>query len=108
MPANPSLLMGRSFDMLYVMKCLVLLTIAGALYGQTAAPAVTARPYRLPSTVADQLNSEDRILFGKLMRVGMEAAWAAVTGEGFPQSFINELHPLNNGRRMGGRSSTIR
>jgi regulator of RNase E activity RraA len=100
--------MGRSFDMLYVMKCLVLLAIAGALCGQTAAPKVTAPPYKLPSTVSDSLTSEDRILFGKLMRVGLEAAWAAVTSEGFPQCFINELHPLNTGRRMVGRARTIR
>jgi regulator of RNase E activity RraA len=100
--------MRLSFDMLYVMKCLVLLAVAGALNGQTPAPAVTAPPYKLPSTVADRLNSEDRILFGKLMRVGLEAAWAAVTSEGFPQCFINELHPLNNGRRMVGRARTIR
>ena len=42
------------------------------------------------------------------MRVGLEAAWAAVTSEGFPQCFINELHPLNTGRRMVGRARTIR
>jgi len=42
------------------------------------------------------------------MRVGLEAAWAAVTSEGFPQCFVNELRPLNTGRRMVGRARTVR
>ena len=82
--------------------------IPGALPGQTAPPVVTAPPYKLPATVADRLSASDRVLFGKLMQVGLEAAWSAVTSEGYPQDFINELHPLNTGRRMVGRARTIR
>jgi regulator of RNase E activity RraA len=47
-------------------------------------------------------------LFDKLMRVGLEAAWSAVTAEGYPQCFINELTPLNTDRRIVGRARTIR
>ena len=106
--ANRTLSMRPLFDMLFVMKCLAILVVACALHGQTDSPVVTAPPYKLPSSVADRLSPADRVLFGKLMRVGLEAAWAAVTSEGFPQCYINELHPLNNGRRMVGRARTIR
>jgi len=94
--------------MLFVMKCLALLAISGALLGQTAPPVVSAPPYKLPPSVGDRLSPSDRVLFGKLMQVGLEAAWAVVTSEGYPQCFINELHPLNTGRRMVGRARTIR
>jgi regulator of RNase E activity RraA len=94
--------------MLFVMKCLALLAISGALIGQTTPPVVTAPPYKLPPSVADRLSPADRVLFGKLMQVGLEAAWAVVSSEGFPQCFINELHPLHTGRRMVGRARTIR
>jgi regulator of RNase E activity RraA len=94
--------------MLFVMKCLILLAISGALLGQTAPPVVSAAPYKLPASVAERLSPADRALFGKLMQVGLEAAWAVVTSEGYPQCFVNELHPLNTGRRMVGRARTIR
>lgn len=97
-----------SFDMLIIMKCLAFLVTSGALYGQTALPVVTAPPYQLTSSVADRLTPADRVLFGKLMQVGLEAAWTAVTSEGFPQCYINELRPLNTGRRMVGRARTVR
>jgi regulator of RNase E activity RraA len=94
--------------MLFVMKCLALFVISGALFGQTAPPVVAAPPYKLPPSVADRLSPSDQVLFGKLMKVGLEAAWAVVSSEGFPQCYINELHPLNTGRRMAGRARTIR
>jgi len=97
-----------AFDMLLIMKCLALLLISCALFGQTAPPVVAAPPSKLPPSVADRLSPSDRVLFGKLMQVGLEAAWAVVTAEGYPQCFINELHPLNTGRRMVGRARTIR
>ena len=74
--------MRISFDMLFVMKCLAIFLVSCALHGQTASPVVTAPPYKLPPSVADRLSPVDRVLFGKLMRVGLEAAWAAVTSEG--------------------------
>lgn len=94
--------------MLRLMKCLVLLLISSGLFGQAAAPTVTADPRKLPPSVAERLSAADRALFEKLMRVGLEAAWSAVTGEGYPQCFINELAPLNTGRRMVGRARTVR
>ena len=94
--------------MLFVMKCLAFLAISGTLFGQTPPPTVTAPPHKLPPSVAERLSPSDRVLFGKLMQVGLEAAWAVVTSEGYPQCFINELHPLNTGRRMVGRARTIR
>ena len=93
--------------MLFVMKCLALLVISGTLLAQTP-PVVPAPPYKLPSSVADRLSSSDRVLFDKLMRVGLEAAWTVVSSEGYLQCYINELHPLSTGRRMVGRARTIR
>jgi len=94
--------------MLFVMKCLAFFVISSSLLAQTAPPVVTAPPYKLPSSVADRLSSSDRVLFGRLMRVGLEAAWTVVSSEGYLQCYINELHPLNTGRRMVGRARTIR
>jgi 5-oxopent-3-ene-1,2,5-tricarboxylate decarboxylase / 2-hydroxyhepta-2,4-diene-1,7-dioate isomerase len=89
-------------------RWLFLLLAAGNLPGQSAPPTVAAPTHALPSTVAERLSPSDRELFGKLMRVGLEAAWNVVANEGYPQCFINELHPLNTGRRMVGRARTIR
>jgi regulator of RNase E activity RraA len=62
----------------------------------------------VPAHVAEKLSPADRVLFGKLMRVGLEAAWSAVTQEGYPLCFINELTPLNSDRRLVGRARTAR
>jgi regulator of RNase E activity RraA len=78
------------------------------LFAQTASLTVEAPPRTLPAYVSDRLSASDRELFGKLMHVGLEAAWSAVTQEGYPQNFINELTPLNPDRRMVGRARTIR
>lgn len=75
---------------------------------QDNAVTVTAPVRTLPSSVEKRLSQSDKELFGKLMRVGLEAAWSAVTSEGYPQNFINELSPLNTDRRMVGRARTIR
>jgi regulator of RNase E activity RraA len=79
-----------------------------SLLAQEVPLTVTAPPRTLPPTVEKRLSPSDKELFGKLMRVGLEAAWSAVTSEGYPQCFINELKPLNTGRRMVGRARTIR
>jgi 5-oxopent-3-ene-1,2,5-tricarboxylate decarboxylase / 2-hydroxyhepta-2,4-diene-1,7-dioate isomerase len=94
--------------MLYAMRWITLLLAGGPLLAQTPPPNVTAPPRVMPATVAERLNAADRTLFAKLMRVGLEATWVAVTEEGYPQCFINELTPLNTGRRMVGRARTIR
>jgi regulator of RNase E activity RraA len=75
---------------------------------QEASLTVTAPSRSLPPAVEKHLSESDKELFGKLMRVGLEAAWSAVTNEGYPHNFINELKPLNTDRRMVGRARTIR
>src|SRR5215831_6125691 len=90
------------------MRYLTVLLIPGALLCQLVPSDVTAPSYKLPSSVTDRLKPPDQALFAKLMQVGLEAAWAVVTSEGYPQCFINELHPLKTGRRMVGRARTIR
>ncbi len=56
----------------------------------------------MPAYIVERLSPQDRVLFGKLMRVGLEAAWSLVTAEGYPQNFINELSPLKPHTRHGG------
>jgi regulator of RNase E activity RraA len=94
--------------MLCAMKHLTLLLLSTCLFGQTASLTVSAPANQLPPSVATRLSPADRELFGKLMQVGLETAWAAVTSEGYPQCFINELTPLHTGRRMVGRARTMR
>jgi len=80
--------------------------ITSRLYSQTI--TVEAPPRTLPAHVAAKLSPADFELFTKLTQVGLEAAWAAVTQEGYPLCFINELTPLNTDRRMVGRARTVR
>jgi len=84
------------------------LLFAGGLLAQPAPLTVQAPAHSIPPYIADKLSPADRILFGRLMRVGLEAAWSAVTSEGFPLCFINELTPLNTDRRLVGRARTVR
>src|SRR6476620_7159797 len=96
------------FVMLYHMRfTLGLLTMSG-LFAQTPPMTVSAPPRTLPAYISQRLSPSDRELFTKLEQVGLEAAWAAVIEEGYPQCFINELTPLNTDRRMVGRARTIR
>ena len=62
----------------------------------------------MPAYVQERLSPQDRVLFDKLMRVGIESAWSLVTAEGYPQNFINELTPLKSNMRMVGRARTMR
>ena len=88
------------------MRIVYWLLMGGALLAQT--PTVQAPERTLPAHVAAKLSAADRVLFGKLMRVGLEAAWSAVTAEGYPLCFINELTPVNGDRRLVGRARTAR
>ena len=63
---------------------------------------------QMPAYIQERLSAEDRVLFDKLMRVGLESAWSLVTAEGYPQNFINELSPLKPNTRMVGRARTMR
>jgi regulator of RNase E activity RraA len=91
-----------------MLKSAALWFVAIVVLAQTPELVVTARPRTIPPSVATKLSPEDRELFGKLTQVGLEAAWAATIAEGYPTCFINELAPLNTGRRMVGRARTIR
>jgi hypothetical protein len=62
------------------------LLMASMLAGQTIPPTVQAPERTLPAYVAAKLSATDRVLFENLMRVGLEAAWSAVTQEGFDLS----------------------
>ena len=62
----------------------------------------------MPAYIQERLSPQDRVLFDKLMRVGLESAWSLVTAEGYPQNFINELTPLKSNMRMVGRARTMR
>lgn len=79
----------------------------GAL-AQTATLTLDPIERRMPAYIQERLNATDRILFDKLMRVGLESAWSLVTAEGYPQNFINELSPLKPNIRMVGRARTMR
>jgi 5-oxopent-3-ene-1,2,5-tricarboxylate decarboxylase/2-hydroxyhepta-2,4-diene-1,7-dioate isomerase len=63
---------------------------------------------QMPAYIVERLSQPDRVLFDKLMRVGLESAWSLVTAEGYPQNFINELSPLKPNTRMVGRARTMR
>lgn len=91
-----------------VMRFAVAVLIAGGVFAQPSPLTVEAPPRELPAHVAAKLSAADRALFGRLMRVGLEAAWSAVTQEGYPLCFINELTPLHTDRRMVGRARTAR
>jgi regulator of RNase E activity RraA len=86
----------------------ILMLPVSLLFAQGSAITVQAPPRTLPPSVEERLSPPDKELFAKLMRVGLEAAWSAVTEEGYPQCFINELKPLNTGRRLVGRARTVR
>ena len=80
---------------------------AGAL-AQTTTLKLEPVERQMPAYIQERLNAKDRALFDKLMRVGIESAWALVTAEGYPQNFINELTPLKPNYRMVGRARTMR
>jgi len=90
------------------MRTCLFVMLGAALLGQPAPITVKAPDRTIPPHVAGKLSPADRVLFGRLMRVGLEAAWSAVTAEGYPLNFINELTAINPDRRMVGRARTAR
>ena len=92
----------------------MLLALAGAamittgVVAQKAALELEPIERKMPAYIQERLSAEDRVLFDKLMRVGLESAWSLVTAEGYPQNFINELTPLKSSMRMVGRARTMR
>ncbi len=85
-----------------------LVIVTGGLAAQKAALKLDAIERQMPAYIQERLSPQDRVLFDKLMRVGLESAWSLVTAEGYPQNFINELTPLKSNMRMVGRARTMR
>ena len=82
--------------------------ISVGVLAQTATLKVEPVERQMPAYIVERLSPQDRVLFDKLMRVGLESAWSLVTAEGYPQNFINELSPLKPHTRMVGRARTMR
>jgi 5-oxopent-3-ene-1,2,5-tricarboxylate decarboxylase/2-hydroxyhepta-2,4-diene-1,7-dioate isomerase len=87
---------------------LILLGASAGLAAQKATLQLEPVERRMPAYIVERLSPQDRVLFDKLMRVGVESAWSLVTAEGYPQNFINELSPLKANTRMVGRARTMR
>lgn len=86
--------------------CLLLIT--ANLTAQKASLQLQEVERKMPAYIVEKLTPQDRVLFDKLMRVGIESAWSLVTAEGYPQNFINELTPLKPNMRLVGRARTMR
>lgn len=82
--------------------------VSAGLFAQKATLTIEEVERQVPAYIQERLSPDDRVLFDKLMRVGLESAWSVVTSEGYPQNFINELSPLKPNMRMVGRARTIR
>ena len=87
---------------------LLLLAVSAGLAAQKATLKLEPVERKMPDYIQERLTPTDRVLFDKLMRVGLESAWSLVTAEGYPQNFINELSPLKANTRMVGRARTMR
>ena len=87
---------------------LIVVTAGVSLFAQKATLKFETVERQMPAYIVERLSASDRVLFDKLMRVGLESAWSLVTAEGYPQNFINELTPLKPNTRMVGRARTIR
>lgn len=90
------------------MRLIPLLLICYWASAQNAKLEIEVLEHKLPAHVIEKLSAEDRDLFSKLMGLELESVWAAVTAEGYPNCFINELTPLKPGSRMVGRARTVR
>lgn len=87
---------------------LICLTAGASIFAQKATLKLEPVERQMPAYIVERLSASDRVLFDKLMRVGLESAWSLVTAEGYPQNFINELSPLKPNTRMVGRARTMR
>jgi 5-oxopent-3-ene-1,2,5-tricarboxylate decarboxylase / 2-hydroxyhepta-2,4-diene-1,7-dioate isomerase len=87
---------------------LAALSVGVGLVAQSATLKIDRIERQMPAYIQERLTARDRVLFDKLMRVGLESAWSLVTAEGYPQNFINELTPLKPNLRMVGRARTMR
>ena len=87
---------------------LILLAMSATVAAQKSTLQLAPVERQMPAYIVERLSAQDRVLFDKLMRVGIESAWSLVTAEGYPQNFINELSPLKPNTRMVGRARTMR
>ena len=62
----------------------------------------------VPPHVWSKLAAQDKVLFGKLAQLELEALWSVVAEAGYTNCFVNELTPIHNNRRLIGRARTIR
>ncbi len=90
------------------MRVIAILLFSVCAWGQAQPFKLEKHVRELPAYLREKLNSQDRELFGKLLNVEMESAWAVVNAEGYPNCFINELGALHADQRMVGRARTIR
>lgn len=90
------------------LSLVVCLFLSVGVLAQTATLKLEPVARQMPAYIVERLSPQDRVLFDKLMRVGIESAWSLVTAEGYPQNFINELSPLKPNTRMVGRARTMR
>ena len=90
------------------MRILYLFLICLAARAQ--APKIDYEPpeYKLPAYVMEKLSAPDRELFSKLLKLELESMYQAVSAEGYPGMFINELNPVKSNYRLVGRARTIR
>ena len=91
-----------------VMSLIGCALFSAAALAQTGQLKLEPVERQMPAYIQERLSAKDRVLFDKLMRVGLESAWSLVTSEGYPQNFINELTPLKPNHRMVGRARTMR
>lgn len=73
-----------------------------------AEPEITRPTFEVPAYVLDKLGADDRVLFQKLARVGLESVWSQLRSRGYEHCFINQLDPLHDDRRLIGRARTMR
>lgn len=90
------------------LSLLACIFVSVGVLAQTATLKLDPIERQMPAYIHERLNEKDRVLFDKLMRIGLESAWSLVTAEGYPQNFINELSPLKPNTRMVGRARTMR
>jgi regulator of RNase E activity RraA len=90
------------------LSLLACLFVSVGLLAQKATLKLDPVERQMPAYIVERLSAQDRVLFDKLMRVGIESAWSLVTSEGYTQNFINELSPLKPNTRMVGRARTMR
>ena len=82
--------------------------LAAPLTAQSDSLDIELPEFEVPRHVREKLSPDDRVLFDKLARVGLEAVWSQLQRRGYTRSFIHELEPLHSDRRLIGRARTIR